>query len=197
MNALVVPLDRLLRSRFGVFEFSDDPDCLFRARFARTERKIELPDRAIQAGEPVLELHFWNEHFTPVPAGGPDIKWAVNGSKKVVASCRLLARQLRENPEMAQVCAIGGTTPLFRAGAGSGWEKIFSRLGFELWPHVNPSGAFAEFWENLYAWMVMRTFHVGSGTSLRFKDIERTDFWVSREEFLRRHGNGGRSGAGS
>jgi hypothetical protein len=197
LKALVVPLDRYLRRRFGVFEYTAETDCLFRARFSTAERDIELPDLNVPAGDPVLELHFWNEHFPPVPAGGPDIKWAVNGSKKVVTSCRLLAQRLEDDPKMRAVSAIGGTTPLFKAGEGSGWEKMFSRLGFKLWPHVNPAGSFAEFWENFYAWMVMRSFHVGSGTSLRLGEIERTDFWVSRDEFLERHGNSSRSEAGS
>jgi hypothetical protein len=197
MKALVVPLDRLLRSRFKVFEFSDEPDCLFRARFAAAEQDIELPDGRVSAGDQVLELHFWNEHFPPVPADGPDMKWAVNGSKKVVKTCRLLAQRLQDDPKMATVHAIGGTTPLFKAGGGSGWEKIFTRLGFVIWPHVNPAGAFAEFWENFYAWMVMRSFHVGSSETPKLGAIERTDFWMSRDEFVSRHGNSAAAGSSS
>ena len=61
MRAFVRSIDRRLRKSFDIFEYSSDDTCIFRARLCHAERTLELPDRIVSAGEPVLELHFWNE----------------------------------------------------------------------------------------------------------------------------------------
>jgi hypothetical protein len=189
MRAFVRSIDRHLRKRFDIFEYSTQDTCIFRARFCNAEHALELRDRTVSVGEPVLELHFWNEHLPPVPAGGHNMRWAVGGRRVLIASCRMLAACLEEDPRMAGPRAVGGITPLFAAGDGSGWERIFARLGFVMQPHQNPSGQFFEFWERAYAWMVMRTFAVGSGPSPKLASIRRTNFWISRDDFLRRYGS--------
>jgi hypothetical protein len=189
MRAFVRAIDRYLRKRFDIFEYSTEDTCIFRIRIGHIERDLALPDETVAAGEPVLELHFWNEHLPPVPEGGHNMRWAVGLRRVLIASCRMLAARLEEDPKMADSRAVGGITPLFAAGDGSGWEKIFTRLGFIMQPHRNPSGRFVEFWERVYAWMVMRTFTVGSGASPKLASIHRTNFWISRDDFLRRYGN--------
>lgn len=189
MRAFVRSIDRSLRKRYGIFEYSTEDTCIFRARITHAERALELPDRIVAAGEPVLELHLWNEHLPPVPEGGHNMRWAVGGRRVLIASCRALAVHLEEDPRMTEARAIGGITPLFETGDGSGWARIFARLGFVMHPHENPSGRFVEFWEQVYGWMVMRTFTVGSGASPKLAGIRRTNFWISREDFLRRYGN--------
>ena len=189
MRAFVRAIDRYLRKRFGIFEYSTEDSCIFRVRIAHTECALELPDQIVSAGEPVLELHFWNEHLPPVPEGGHNMRWAVGVRRVLIASCRMLAARLEEDPKMADSRAVGGITPLFAAGDGSGWERIFTRLGFIMQPHRNPSGRFVEFWERVYAWMVMRTFAVGSGAPPKLANIHRTNFWISRDDFLRRYGS--------
>jgi hypothetical protein len=188
MRAFVRSIDRHLRKRFDIFEYSTEDNCIFRIRIDHTERDLALPHETVAAGEPVLELHFWNEHLLPVPEGGHNIRWAVGVRRALMASCRMLAACLEEDPRMAGPRAVGGITPLFAAGDGSGWERIFARLGFVMQPHQNPSGRFAEFWERVYAWMVMRTFAVGSGPPPKLESIRRTNFWISRDDFLRRYG---------
>jgi hypothetical protein len=188
MRAFVRAIDRYLRKRFDIFEYSIEDTCIFRARLCHAEHALELRDRTVSAGEPVLELHFWNEHLPPVPEGGHNMRWAVGVRRVLIASCRMLAARLEEDPKMADSAAVGGITPLFAAGDGSGWARIFTRLGFVMQPHENRAGRFVEFWERVYAWMVMRTFTVGSGSSPKLASIRRTDFWISRDDFLRRYG---------
>jgi len=190
MRAIFRPLDSYLRKRFDIFEYSSDDRCIFRVRASSAERDLALPNQTVSAGEPVLELHFWNEHIPAVPEGGHDMRWAVGAVRMLAASCRMLAARLDEDPRMAGARAVGGVTPLFAVGDGSGWERIFTRLGFVMQPHHNPSGAFIEFWERVYAWMVMRTFAVGSGLSPKLAPIQRTDFWISRDDFLARYAPG-------
>ncbi len=188
-RALVRALDRYLRGRFGIFEYSSDDSCIFRVRVVRAPHDLELPAETVATGDPVLELHFWNEHLPPVPKSGHNMRWAVGGRRVLISSCQKLAARLREDPRMANARAVGGITALFATGDRSGWEKIFGRLGFVMQPHRNPAGRFFEFWERVYAWMVMRAFAVGSGSPPKLASIHRTDFWISRDDFLRRYGN--------
>ena len=189
MRAFVRSLDRYVRKKLDIFEYSTDDGCIFRVRTSRAARDLELPAQTIATGDPVLELHFWNEHLPPVPETGHDMRWAVGSRRVLISSCRMLAARLQEDPRMAEARAVGGITPLFAAGDGSGWERIFGRLGFVMRPHQNPSGRFFEFWERVYAWMVMRAFDVGSGAPPTLANIHRTDFWISRDDFLRRYAN--------
>jgi hypothetical protein len=190
MRFLILALERHMRRKLGVFEFSDDPDCLFRAQLTKAGRVLQLPDGAVSAGEPVLELHLWSEHFSPVSSEGLNMRWGVNASRQVAISCRALARYLRDEPAMRNVRAVGGTTGLFAAGEGSGWEAVLTRLGFAVMPHGSPHGRFLEFWEGFYAWMLMRAFAVGAQKPPRLRDVKRATFWMPTEDFVRRHGDG-------
>lgn len=190
MRFLILALERHMRRKLGVFEFSDDPDCLFRAQLTKAGRVLQLPDGVVSAEEPVLELHLWSEHFKPVSSEGLDMRWAVNASKQVAISCRALARYLHDEPKVQSVRAVGGTTGLFTAGEGSGWEGVLSRIGFAVTPHGNPHGRLLEFGERFYAWMLMRAFAVGASKPPRLRDVKRATFWMSAEEFVRRHGDG-------
>lgn len=87
----------------------------------------------------------WNEHVPRLPPDGPDLRWAVQGQRRLVASLRALARQMGRDPRLAGVQAVCGITVLFFPGEGSGGEKLFKRLGFTLYPCHNPLGRFGEF----------------------------------------------------
>jgi hypothetical protein len=70
-----------LRSAQGVFEYWDDPDCLFRVQIAQAGHSIRLPDRDIPAGAQVLMLHLWNEHTPRFPPDGASLAEAVRGQR--------------------------------------------------------------------------------------------------------------------
>ena len=185
MRTLIHALDRFLRRRLRLEEVCDDPRCVFRMRRVVTSRRLGLDGNGVPEGAPMVELHFWNEHFLPVPDGGPNVRWAVEGRKRVSYSCSALAQRLASDPDLADVRALGGTTPLFAAGDGSAWERLFRRLGFELEPHPEGRG---EFWQRLYAWLIMWGFNVGARGPGRLRDVHRTDFWMSSKDFIERHG---------
>jgi hypothetical protein len=191
MRFLILPIDRHLRRKLGVFEFSDDPECLFRARVTNASRDLQLHDHQVSVGEPILELHLWNEHLRPVSNERLGIlRWGVNSSKQLASSCRALARFLHNDSGLDGIRAVGGTTGVFSAGEGSGWEGVLARVGFTITPHDNPKGSFSEFWERVYAWMLMRAVTVGARRPPRLREIRRADFWMTAEEFVRRHGDG-------
>ena len=194
MRFIVLAIDRTLRRRTGIFEFCDDPDCLFRVSLDVAEYPLRVDNGEIPTGAKVLKLHFWNEHIPPIPQTGPTVSWAVRFRRIMGHSTHLMAEAMKRDPRLAGVKAVGGVTPLFTPGDGSPAEKIFRRLGFTSTPHQNPHGRFMEFWERVYAWLLMWAFTKGNPPKMR--GLRRTDFWVSADEFLRLYEGSSRGTAG-
>lgn len=192
MRRLIRLLDRVLRRQQGVFEYWDDPDCMFRAGTGRARHAIRLPEGEIPAGAKVLQLHFWNEHMPQIPAEGPTLAVAIRGQRMLIASLRAFARWIEQEPELADGQAVGGATVLFAAGDGSSGERLFQRLGFSVFPYQNPLGRFGEFWENLYTWALMWAFNAVSLQNRHLLRLQRTEVWMSTDEFLARYGTQGR-----
>lgn len=188
MRRLIRLLDRLLRKQQGVFEYWDDPDCMFRASTGRAQHEIDLPDGEIPAGAKVLQLHFWNEHMPQIASDGPDLAVAIRGQRMLIASLRAFAHWVQCNPDRANGKAIGGATVLFAAGDASSGERLFQRLGFSVFPYQSPLGRFGEFWENVYTWALMWAFNAVSLQNRRLLQLRRTEVWMSTDEFLARYG---------
>jgi hypothetical protein len=148
MRALVRRLDALLRRRLGVFEFCDDPECLLRLRLARAPHDLLLPDATVCAGEPVLELHLWNEQLPLPPRAGPDLAWAVRLHRLWVKSLRLVAQHIGSDAHLAGVRALGGSTVLADSEEVVGRYGLFRRLGFAVLPAKCTLGCFGEFWKS-------------------------------------------------
>jgi hypothetical protein len=190
VRRIIRAFDRFLCRLQGVFVFWDDPDCMFRAQIARAPHTIVLPGATIPAGGKVLALHFWNEQMPQIPAEGPTLALGLRASRMIVASFRVLAREMGRDPRLAGVQALGGSTVLFAMGDASGAEKLFLRLGFTLFPYRHPLGRFGEFWENLYTWALMWAYNAVSLRQRRLIALRRTEVWMAPGVFLRKYGAG-------
>jgi hypothetical protein len=188
MRFFVRAVDRAVRKLSGVFEYCDDPDCVFRVSLGPAPYPLPVPGGEVHAGEKVIELHFWNEHLPAMPADGPLIGPAVKLRRQVASSARRLAHSMRNDPRLAGAKAVGGITPLFTAGDNSAAEGIFIRLGFSVTPHRNRRGRFMEFWEEVYAWLLMWAFTSRNQPRRSLRGLRRSDFWISAEDFLRLYG---------
>jgi len=188
MRFIIRVIDWLLRKVNGVFEFCDDPDCVFRVSIGVLKCPLRILDAEIPAGTKVLELHFWNEHMPPMPSNGSVIGPAVKLRRKVASSAQRMAQAIENDPRLAGVKAVGGVTPLFIPGDNSAAEGIFRRLGFTVTPHQNPLGRFMEFWEEVYAWFLMWAFTLGNQNHRSLRGLRRSDFWISTERFLSLYG---------
>ena len=192
VRRIIRAFDRFLCRLQGVFVFWDDPDCMFRAQIARAPHRIVLPGATIPAGAKALALHFWNEQMPHIPAEGPTLALGLRASRMIVASFRVLAREMGRDPRLAGVQALGGTTVLFAIGDASGAEKLFTRLGFTVFPHRHPLGRFGEFWENLYTWALMWAYNAVSLRQRCLIALRRTEVWMAPGVFLRKYGGEGR-----
>lgn len=190
--------DNLLRTAIHSFDnwfslqthvqiFTDDTQCLGRIRLDRVPHPLVLPDGVIPSGAGALMLHLWNEHSPLIPAQGPDFAWALEVYRRTIYSFRLIARHIQGTPGLQDVRAIGGIHSHIILGSPDGGRIMLEKLGFTILPYHRPLGAFGEFWENFYSWWLMWAYNPESTRRRSMFNLQRTEFWISREVFLKKY----------
>lgn len=135
LEAAVAALDERLRRRQGVFEYCQNPDCLFRIRLACSGCDLVLSDGVrLEPGERVIDLHLWNEQFPPFPPSGPTLQWARGVNRKLEISLRELSYFLSLRRELDDVRAVCGTLAFVSAARATPLARFFGRFGFEQIP---------------------------------------------------------------
>lgn len=188
MDRFVLWIDARLRRHAGLFEYSDDARCLFRIARARAQRRIETPELSIRPGDPLLELHLWNEHVPPLPPAGADMRWSASTHRRMVWSLHLLSQALEPGEIFEDVLALRGITLLFGAADEEMGRQLARRIGFVLLPYRPALGQFGVFWENFYTWWLMRTFNKPSVSDRSMFNLDRAEVWMSRATLLGRYG---------
>lgn len=190
LSWLVIAVDRRQRKRLGIWEFSDDPGCILRLGIARASIDARLADGTrVQPGDTVGVIHLWNDHMPQIPAGGADLAWAREFKRRLVHSFQLLARHVEDNPDLAEIQALGGQLPLVYTPATT---RLLQRLGVELFdplPARSPAGRALRTGALLWTWLLRRAFNPGSTLGLRLRDLEHRPAWFSRATLLRLHGS--------
>ncbi|MBV9522371.1 MAG: hypothetical protein JO010_06245 [Alphaproteobacteria bacterium] len=189
LGGAVRGLERVIRYTHDIYEFTPDKDCILRVGRAVAEDELALGDGTqIRPGEPILELHFWNEHLPAIPEDGPCIAWGRLMHERVLRSMRLLARHLQSDERCRDIAALRGEAAFASRLGRSQMLRVARRYGFELFEGRRPVGRrFRFFWENFFVWGLIWTFNRGG---LRGKRLirERFELWISRQELIRRYG---------
>jgi hypothetical protein len=195
MRRLVLFIDRLLRRRLGVYEFSDDPDCLLRLQIAKAPHTLRLPGAVVEKGEPVLGLHLWNDHMRPIPVSGPDLTWGLWLRRNFERSLHLAGREMRRDPRLHGLQAVGATTGALVPGDASSGARVMRHLDFCVGPYPHRRSAwFIDFWENFYSWWLMWAYNPTSLRHRTFSGMVRTEMWMLAADFLRRYGGSEETG---
>lgn len=184
VRPFVIWLDAVIRRRRGVFTFSTDEDCLLRLELGKASHALRLNGCTVEKGDPVLFLHLWNEHLPPLPVSGPTLAWAKRVERLFVGSLRRAAEEIRRDPRLATVRAVGGVTAVFAPDPGSSGARFLRRLGFTVLPYHGRLGWFGEFWENLYSLWLIRAYNPASLRGRRVSGLHRTEIWMPVEDFL-------------
>lgn len=128
----VYALDRLLRRRQGSYEFSTRPGCVFRIEPSTADRRVVLSDgTCVRAGDPLIKLHFWNEHLPRMGRGGPTMGWARQVSRAVDGSLSELSFYLSRRPDLAAVRVLYGEMCLATPRQTVRFKRIIAHYGFE------------------------------------------------------------------
>ncbi len=172
----------------GVKPFTYEPLIMLRLQNARARWNIPLPDHLILAGSPVVLLHLWNERIPLIALQGPSLDWALQFQRRLLYSLGAVALHLQGTASMKDVQAVGGVIAQIHLENPDGGRFLLEDLGFRLFPYHRPAGAFGEFWENLYTWLLMWAFNPASLRSHALLGLQRNEFWMTKESFLERFG---------
>ncbi len=128
----ILALDAWLRRRQGVFEFTDVDDCVFRLQRARAEQPLRLADGTeISPGDPILTLHFWNEHMPALGRRGASVAWGREFGRRIEVSLAGLAEYLASRREFDAVTALWGDLSLGPPEKSNQIIWLSRRYGFE------------------------------------------------------------------
>lgn len=150
-------IDRWLRLRQRVLEYTDNRECVFRIQRAKAEAPLMLRDGTqISPGDAVLNLHLWNEQVPSMGAGGATMGWARALSRAIDVSLRELAVHLRWTRALDDVVALRADMRLGTAEQSRQLARLASRYGFEA--ACAPAGEFSSlqrFSENLFIMLLV------------------------------------------
>jgi len=127
----ILRLDAALRKRHGVFEFSTDRSCIFRAGIESLTRDLELAGGGkVAAGRRVLDLHLWNERVPPTD-GDATLAFGRCISRLIDHSLRLVADFLNLRSDLADIVGLRARMTLGRTETTDLLVKLSGRFGFE------------------------------------------------------------------
>ncbi|MGH6990506.1 MAG: YkoP family protein [Stellaceae bacterium] len=185
-------VDSLLRQRQGIAEIADDPECIFRVSVAVAHHVVTLSDGAsIAIGEPVVRLHYWNEHMPAMPRDGPNAAWANLMVGRIRYSLGILAARMAGDRRFAEAEAIQAAPAFaYRFGNAVQLSRICERFGFEvldLEPRSRLAGRIHDILDGMLIWGLIWAFNPGAlknhGLSHR-----RIQIWMSRRKLVDLYG---------
>lgn len=139
---LIDALDRHLRRRLQVTEYSSSPDCLFRLQLIVNDEEFLLEDGTlVRAGERLVDLHFWNEHVPLIPDGRPTLAYARRIERCLDVSLSELADHLSSHDDLSDVKAIRGNMSLGASRRSEQIARIAAKYGFETLARNRPLSA--------------------------------------------------------
>lgn len=184
-------LDAIVRRASGIHGLADDPHCLFRVALRASPHDCRLSDETVvHAGDPIIELHLWNERVPRMPVNGPDLKWARTFYERLRYSLRVLAEAVESDPHLREAVAVYGRL-FVHLGHRDPTSLLIRRLGFEIRRVPEPDtlpARVGRFFVTLYAGWLAWAYNPGS---LQIQDIWHKDLvevWMSRKGLLALYG---------
>ncbi|MGA7614338.1 MAG: bacteriohopanetetrol glucosamine biosynthesis glycosyltransferase HpnI [Thermoanaerobaculia bacterium] len=185
----ILVVDRILRRRYHIHEFSNDPRCIFRLGPLESEEALPESERAADIGaEQAIQFHLWNEHV-PSRTSGDSLSWGREFSRRFLLTLRLLAKYVSDQPGLHTAEIFVGETSLSTSHTLAELQAMASRWGFRFERvETRHSGwsRFTTFWEHVYVVLLTRTFNAG-GSAPGASRLQRLRIWITREELLRRY----------
>lgn len=192
LNTLVSMIDGALRARQEIFEYCNDPHCVFRLQFAAATSDIALADGTqVAAGSHLLNLHLWNEHIPPFPARGPTLGWARRMCRDLEISLEELAAFVARNPDLTNIAAVRGKMMFGSTEQTQLVAHFAERYGFVRAPDPAPDHSIAD-WLHLVGENILISMIVIAQNPAAFRtDLfhrDRVRVYLHRTELMRRFG---------
>lgn len=180
-----------MRRGMGIEDLCAEPQCIIRIRVMPAERDICLADRTqIRKGDPVGELHLWNEHLPSMADYESALAWALEIRRSFEFSFMCLAERADTDPRLQSVQA-------FRAGMSfangiqltAKLKHVMAWYGIQILPDKPKRfGRLRDFGNAIFTYALIRAFHPG-GAFGRYRLQRRWhEFWLSRRVLCQRYG---------
>lgn len=178
----ILALDRALRRRYRIREFSANDACLLRIAPGVARKHIRLHDGTeIAPGEPILTLHFWNEHIPLYGEGRSGFAWAVQFRRMLDRSLTLLAAEMERDPQLGAARAVLAETAFVTRGRRAKLIRVALQFGFSA--PIPPHGGLIEAHRDLLRDLLL----IALGFAFNPKSLcgkplrrERYELWLSR-----------------
>lgn len=189
----ILLIDAILRRCLGITEFSRAPDCILRLARRASHRTHQLSDGAVvHAGDPILEIHLWNEHIPHMNDAGPDLRWARAVYRRIRFSLEELARYVQTERAPAGVTALFGEASILLSLERQSMTDLLEALGFDIivLPRpTGPGGRLKRFLDHAYNRAVIWAFQPPSARNKSVLGATRIEFWMSRQTLLGHYGS--------
>ncbi len=182
-------VDALIRTYYGIYEFTDDPGCVLRVGLGQARAAVTLSDGTrVEDGELVGTLHFWNEHLPRYTPEGPNLRWACAMRDQMRRSLCSLADYIETEPggKFVRFAARPRCRPgsEHRKSSGSATDtglNGYPRQTFSFLRRLHAVG------ESLTLWSLTRAFNPAALPRQPFMR-DHHELWISRTALLRRYG---------
>ena len=198
VRSFVLWLDAFLRNRYGIYEYTTNPDCVFRVSITDSDDALTLSDgTVIHLGDRIGELHFWNEHIPQIGEDGPTLAWARTFQRQMYISLLDLVEHVRVTPAFDRVVAFRGVLHFGNRKSEQFLKRALKRWDFDLQEEQPPNhraglaafwSRFAGFWENFYLLALIWAFNQGSLIGKNVQDVWTVKVWISQEKLLHDYG---------
>jgi len=181
-------LDEVVRTCYGVYEFTDDPSCVLRVGLSPARAAISLSDGTrIEMGQMVGTLHFWNEHLPRYTIRGPDLRWACLVRNQLLHSLQALTLHVESEPAWRHIRALRGEAALSTRLGMAQVRRVAERFGFERVPMDSSLlSRLHALGESFTLWGLTRAFNPAALSRQPFLR-DHHELWISRAALLRRY----------
>jgi hypothetical protein len=189
----IFAIDTVQRWRHHVYEFDHNPSCILRISRSRSAEELTLSDGSVvRRGDPLIEIHFWNERVPQMAPGGPDLAWGVRFHRCLSRSLAYLADYVSESAKLHDVVAFRAETSFPTLPGLEHYARFYGRYGFDFRriPCDALGGRVPLLSMNLYVWTIIWVLNPASVRGRSAATAQRAELWLSRSMLLNRHGNG-------
>ncbi len=129
-RAGIFGIDRLLRRWYGVYEFSNSDDDLLRISIRAAKAPLTLSDGTrVMPGDPIIDLHIWNERVPFLGALRPSLLWASRARRRIERSLLALARHLEQCDDLDRCVALRAVAIFVSSRTAGKVARIAARYG--------------------------------------------------------------------
>jgi hypothetical protein len=188
---LVFGFDHWLRRIQNVFEYSQSPQCVFRAQLGRAEHSYIFGNgQRLRAGERIITLHLWNEQVPFLSRYSKTLEWALRMQRSVIFSLRELAHFFASQPQLDDVAAVRLIVTIAGSERTDQVSRVFERLGFQVAPAETDAShhSIRRLAENVYITLLVLS---RNPAAVRHDTLRRrrVNVFLLRDDFIRRYGD--------